>query len=431
MGQLAGSGLQRRFADGRSIRLGLRERAICASARPDYFPLVIERLVDNPRGTDPRPVRTIVGGIVPRGVRSVSLTVSGARRAVPVDARTRSFLAVLPGTVRRADLALVLGYSRGRERELDFGRGDTGDLEPGSVRTEVTAQDPTGGPALGLVSYRERGSGGDIERCIEPGRSIGGEIGAYRARFGSFLDSPSLISLAGFQDTWAPIAPLAGPIGSCTIGSGPVDAFGVKRMSTRLAVVHGILSRRVASLTVRGVRTRPSKPAIAAAGGAFIVPVISLGRLGERVVVSVRLKNGRTRSGSVPLAPYDRATTWDRWTPLAGGRILRIDWTGGFEPYSGVQVSQGRKVRVRVFERQLPPFAPDGTPYGIPDIAISRCVLIRLPRPLGNRRVIDATAQRPRPSGLPAVLRARGCAKGRPVRELSPAASPRLPAGSR
>jgi hypothetical protein len=158
---------------------------------------------------------------------------------------------------------------------LDFGRGGgvSGRIEEGSVATELTVTDPHGGRPLALVGYRLRVDtvrGPLTERCMEPARVVAGEVGPYAPRWGSFLDTPSLVSSVGFEDAWAPLAPPAPTIGSCTyaldpFGQGPIAAIGVKRFAHRLAILHGILAPEVVLLEVAGPaphsRPRPSRRA--------------------------------------------------------------------------------------------------------------------------------------------------------------------------
>jgi hypothetical protein len=425
IGRLVDGGLVRSFAGGRQRALPLGARTVCGSLRYlDYSPLVVERLVDDPGAPDPRPVRTVIGGLAPRGLERAILTVRGATRTLAVD-KTRAFLAVLPGDVRRAELALALEGERDRQ-VLDFGSGagDGGRLEPGSVVTELTTPDPQGGRPLALVSYRWRVNtvrGPQPERCTEPARAVAGEVGPYEPRWGSFLDAPSLVSSPDFEDAWPPLAPPAGTIGSCTYALGPFDegpiaAIGVKRFARRLAIVHGILAPEVERLEAAGPGSTRPAPAVAASG-AFLVPVASSGRLGERVRLIAHLRDGRRHSGSLALGPRDRAAWWRHWRPLRQGRILEVRWIGGFEPFSGVEVREGRRqVSVRVLERFPPTFNPAGIPYASAAIAISKCVRIRLRAPLGSREVVDGATRRPRPRAQRPPPAARRCHRAQPSR---------------
>jgi hypothetical protein len=423
VGRLADGDLVRRFAGGRERLLRLGERTVCGSLEDlDYFPLVLERLVDDPRGPDPRPVRTVIGGLAPRTVERVVLTVRGATRRLAVD-DTRAFLAVLPGDIRRVDLALRLEGERGR-RVLEFrsGAGVGGRIEEGSVVTELTVPNPQGGRPLALVGYAWRVKtvrGPRSERCTEPARVVAGEVGPYEPRWGSFLDAPSLVGSPWFEGAWAPLAPPATTIGSCTyaldpFADGPIAAIGVKRFARGLAIVHGILAPDVERLEVAGPGAARPAPAVAASG-AFLVPVAASWRLGERVRLRAHLRDGQTHSGSVALGPQDRHVRWRRWRPLRDGRILEVHWIGGFEPFSGVQVHEGRRrVRVRLLERFPPAFDPAGVPYGSAAIAISKCVRFRLQAPLGSRQVVDRTTGRPRPRADSSPRAARRCHRARP-----------------
>ena len=407
-GRLVDGELVRRFARGGQRVLRLGARTVCGSlAGLDYLPLVHEGLVDDPHSSDPRPARMIIGGLVPRSVGRVVLIVRGAALPLAVDG-AGAFLAVLPGDVRRAELALRL-EGRRRARVLDFGRGGgvSGRLEEGSLATELTVPDPRGGRPLALVGYRlevDTVRGPRTERCTEPARIVAGEVGPYEPRWGSFLDAPSLVSSVGFEDAWAPLAPPAPTIGSCTyaldpFGQGPIAAVGVKRFAQRLAILHGILAPGVARLEVAGPGAAQPPPAVAPSG-AFLVPLPSAGRLGERVLVTAQLRDGRRHTESVALGPWDRSAPWTSWSPLRHGRVLEVRWTGGFEPFSSVKVREGRsRIVVRVRERFPPAFNPAGVPHASAGIAIAKCVRFRLGAPLGAREVVDGATGRRRPRG--------------------------------
>lgn len=423
IGRLVAGKLVRRFTTGREIRLGLGDRTACGSVRFDSPPLLMERLVDDPSTADPRPVRTIVGGIAARTVRRVTLDVAGVRSVLSLQPKSRTFLAVLPGTVRRADLVLRFQSASGREKTLDFARGDSDRLvDQGSLQTQITAPDPTGGGDLALAGYSQRADtvmGERISRCTEPGRVVAGEVGAYEPRFGSFLDSPSLVDVGSFEDTWAPAAPPASTIGSCTtpfepFSSAPISGVGAKRFGRRLVLVHGSLTSRVERLEVRGARVRPSRPGVLA-GRSFLVPVISSGRLYEELQLVAHLRGGRKVRGRIALGAQDLRTGWT-WSVGRRGRVLRLHWVGGFEPFSGVEVREGRRIAVQVYQRFPPTFTPEGIQFASADIGIGKCVTFRLRRPLRGRPVVDGATGKPRRRTRPAPFHSRGqtCRRVRP-----------------
>jgi hypothetical protein len=422
IGRLTAGKLVRRFSGGREIRLGLGDRTACGSVRFGSPPLLMERLVDDPSTANPRPVRTIVGGVAARGSRRVTLDVAGARSVLRIEPRSRTFLAVLPGTVRRADLMLRFELASGRQKTLDFARGEDSDLIQGSVQTQITVPDPLGGRDLALVGYAQRADtvmGERISRCTEPGRVVAGEVGAYEPRFGSFLDSPSLLDLSFLEGIWAPVAPPASTIGSCTVpfepfSSEPISAVGAKRFGRRLVVVHGSLTPRVERIEARGARVRPSRPGVLR-GRSFLVAVISSGGLYEQLQLVAHLRGGRKVKGRIALGPQDLPTGWT-WSARKRGRVLRLDWIGGFEPFSGVEVREGRRIAVQVYQRFPPTFSAEGIQFASPDIGISKCVTFRLRRPLAGRPVVDGSTGRPRRHTRPGPLlpRAGSCRRVRP-----------------
>ncbi len=433
IGRVTGGGLARTFADGRSIRLGYDDRTTCGSLRgnEDSLVLDIERLVDRPGSLAARPVRTVVGGLAPVGVRALNLNVNGVPRELPIDSSSRAFLAVLDGSVRRSDLVLQFEPGDSEPGTIDFGRGpDYRRLVPGTVKRELMAPNPTGGRQLALVGYSELGSERPrklVHRCLEPATIVGGEAGVYQPRFGSFLESPSLENSAFFTPTpersaaWAPALPPAGSIGSCLDGPGRKAAFeavGAKRFSPSLVVVQGFAPPGTTSLRAQGQGVRAAAPALAP-DGAFLVGVRSRLRFGERLRLVARTRGGRRRRYDIALGPRDRKTSWSSWQVRGRGRLLDVRWTGGFEPFSGVRVRARRRVVVTVFEREPPDFSADGTGFASPAIAIEKCVTVRLRKPLGRRAVVDGATGRRRRSRPPGLHRARRCYSERPPHKLS------------
>lgn len=86
-------------------------------------------------------------------------------------------------------------------------------------------------------------------------------------------------------------------------------------------------------------------------------------------------------------------TRWDQYTPLRGGRRLRIWWlTNSAYPLVRVRAVEGRRrVVVTVIER-----APNG-PHT--DAGLYKNHVVRLRAPLGSRAVIDGATGKRRPLG--------------------------------
>jgi hypothetical protein len=142
VGRLVGDRLVRRRG-GQAMRpLRFAERSACGGLGPleEGSSVIVERLVDDPTAPDPVLARTIVAGAVQSGVREIELTAAGVRHTPAIESRTRTFLAVLDGRVRRSDLVLRT-RGTGGTRTLDLG-GGAGDFVPGSARHALTLPDP-------------------------------------------------------------------------------------------------------------------------------------------------------------------------------------------------------------------------------------------------------------------------------------------------
>jgi hypothetical protein len=388
--------------------MSLRARTVCGSVagRGARGLLILERLVDDPLLPEPRIARTIVAGLAPRGTTAVVLVVSGVERRLAVSRRTGAYLAILPGSSRRRDLLLRI---EGRRRLVfDFARGSDSRTAflADTVRTELTAPDPFGGRRLALVSYRvvpETVFGPREATCTEPGRLVAGEAGPYDPAWGSFLDAPTRVWEGSFADFWPPAAVVPDQVGSCTVAldpeiDGPIEALGVKRFARRLVVVHGLLAPSVARLEVGDERGAHARAPVVSPGRAFLVPVESTGRFGARITLTAVLSSGARGARTVFLGPHGVPARWRSWEPRDGGRVLRVRWIGGFEPFLRVRARErGRTVTVVVEQRHQPDFDARGIRSVILDIGIPKCVDVRLRRPLGGRRVADGAdgARRP------------------------------------
>jgi hypothetical protein len=87
-------------------------------------------------------------------------------------------------------------------------------------------------------------------------------------------------------------------------------------------------------------------------------------------------------------------------------RTIFVEWTDSGEPFTGAELSRSRnRFKLSVLDLFPPDFAPDGTPYAIPAIAVYRCARIHLSTPLPpEATIIDAatgrrvSASRPAPT---------------------------------
>ena len=406
VGRQIDGALFRLWSDGGRREMGVGDRSVCGEVEPyapDLLPVTVERLVDDPRATQPRPTHTIVAGLAPVG-GPVELRLGATVRRLPVDPTTKTYLAVVPGSVRRADLTLRVPSER-TTHVIDFAgrnvvRFTAGDRYlRGSARRVLTLDDPAGGLPVGLVAYARMVStttGPARQRCLEPGRVVGTETGLYEPAWGSFLDAPTLVHLPEPQDNWLPVAPAAAEIGSCTQvvfeGRKPLlRAFGVQRLDAKHVAIHGLLARGAGvaiSRTRAGLRVDP-------ATRAFLAIVPSTGRRGEKRRVIVTGPGKRREARTIALGPSESPQTLDSATARHQGRVLRVRWISGFQPLAAVRVVSGRaRLVVKVSELAPPSYAANGSPIGIAAIAISKCIDIRLRKPVGRRVVVDAVTRR-------------------------------------
>jgi hypothetical protein len=408
VGRLAGKRLVRRRGERPQRPLRVGERSACAVPGDladfggEFFPqppLLIERLVDDPTAREPVLARTLVAGVAPAVAREVELTALGVRQVPAIESRTRTYVAVLDGRVRRRDLVLRM-RGDGRTQTLDFGTG--GGFVPGSERHALTLPDPRGGRPLTLTTYEQEVRTVDGPRrmpCSEPGRLVAGEAGPYEPSWGSFLDAPTLVQLPMLEDAWPPVAHPAFTIGSCLYAAEPplrvTGALGVKRMARGQVVVHGFMGPEVERLEVLAPDGSRAEVAVAAEEPrAFLAAVRSRGVREERIRVIAALRDGRRRRGALFTGRHAVPDAWERYETRGRGRLLRVRWIGGFEPFAHLELRERRRrVTVTVHELFPPDFAPAGASYVSADIGIAKCVEVRLGRPLGKRPVIDGHAR--------------------------------------
>lgn len=434
VGRLVDGRLTRRLAGGVITPLGPHDRAVCGSARSSSYgdpALVIERLADDP-ARPTRLTRTIVAGVVRKGVTRAVLTVRGKRRVLRI-ARTvpRTFLVVLPGSVRRRDLRFDFRAGRAGGRiDLRTGRV-SGEVpyEPAdarAARTPLTVADPTGGPPLTVTRFAH----GRRETCVEPGRRIAGEAGSWSPRWGSFLDAPTLASLSGFEegDDWQPVA--TSPVNSiagCTTGVPRLDdpdepsALIVRRLGAGVLGVAGVLRRGERDVTIRA----PDGSTVRAAtrDGTFLAAVPSSGALHETMELRIGARIRReiaTGEQDVPVAVESAAVR-------ELGRVVQVAWTGGFEPFVGVDAAVERgAVRITPLERLPPTFSPEGLSYLSAAIAIAKCADVVLPDALVGLPLLppepSPDADLEGPSG-----ERTGCVRVRPGERLTPVPDGRDP----
>ena len=393
VGHRRGTALVRRSRGGERA-LTRRDRAICGRTATDegveWTPIAIERLVDDPEAAEPRPARTIVAGVARRDVVEVVLRVRGRRRVIPLHGPTRTWLAVLDGSVRRADLKLGFRTKQGRPRTIDFATGDVGDASdervvPGTIgRALFAPHRAADGTPLDLVTYRMSEAG----LCAEAGRVLGDEVGAYHPGWGSFADAPSLMMLDDFEDDWRPSGPSPEMSEGCTESGSAFPGLRVQRLTgDGEVVVHGFAPGAI--VNVRG----PSGALVPVSRGAratFLATVPSTGARGEALTLTRLDADGRLRTRKVWLGPNERPVGGWTYEVEDGGRTLRLDWTaGGGTPFAGVDVRDaGDALAVKALELYRPDFTADGMGIAYSLVGIQRCVNVALDAPLGNRRVL-------------------------------------------
>jgi hypothetical protein len=257
VGRLRGGRLWRVFAGGRSRALRLGELSSCATTHvgnvPTGGPLVIERLVDDPRRAHPRIVRTVVAGAGGAAMGRVTVRAHGVRaRSFRLTGRG-TFLAVLPGRVHSSDV--VLTYHRrsafGQILIVDNrGRPGPDGALPGSARVERTHADPAGGRPYGLLVWRSRSGG----TCSVVDRLVAGEVGNYDAALGTFDEYPVAANASGCP----PLSFAGGPL----VVVADVGETGV--------VVNGFARGDVVRVTVADERGDPHELGLSARSHAFL-----------------------------------------------------------------------------------------------------------------------------------------------------------------
>ena len=384
-GRLVDGRLVRTFASGGEREMRLGDRTVCldtAGPATNVPPMAIERLADEPASPS-RMVRTIAYGVAPPGVDRVTLAARARDQDVPLEATTRTFLAVLDGSVRRADLVVRMRHGS-RTTRFDFGRGaGAGAIVPRSIQPGPQVADPLGGPPFAVRRYTLEET---KEACVEAGRAIGDEVGPYDAGWGSFLDAPTLAHGARFEDGWAPTGAPPSETAAC-LEPEPAELLArTQRFDDRVAVVQGAAGRAVRSVALRGPYGRAHP--VALRDGTFVGAVPSEGTLNEHAVLVATLANGRRTRSRLFLAPHDVPTRWTDYEVRRRGRVVRVYWGSAASPFSGADVRLGRlTARVTVYERYGPSHTDDGYAVGYIQPLISKCADIVLPAPLGGRRV--------------------------------------------
>ena len=362
--------------------LGWRDRAVCDSASP----LLVERLADAPGAA---PARTIVAGRLGAGETGARLDVAGVRRRLPLV--RRAFLAVLPGSVRRADLTLTFTGGK-RARAVRFGRGERGAaLVPGSVRRALTVPALDSGPDVAVTAYEVEDRFNGRITCIEIGRAIGAEAGRYDPGWDVFLDSPTLVELEPFEDA-VPAVSAPGILDGCVNRSSPDFVIAPPLGPSSMALAFRPPEGQSLTVTTAAGAPVPFVPLPVPPGGVF-AQLPATGAHGEYLRGEWVDAGGARRRGRLWLGSHDVPVRFTRYV-LRGRRTLRVGWVargdGAVGPASVVE--RARSVRLRVTRFVPSPFGSDGFVAGRPDDQQTYCAEVRLARPLGDRRVIEATS---------------------------------------
>jgi len=249
--------------------------------------------VSNPYAYAPRPLRTVIAGMLAGDASHPVLLGAGAPRPLKLDAN-HAFLAVLPG--RYWDAALRIAATvRGRTTQRSLLQSFPGLPAPNAP--QARAPDPDGGAPWGFAV------GGDNSTAY--GRIIDGRIAALSQSTGTLADSPEGWSGGGSErpprnpppvrfDTQAGPEPAQAGERGGALSTAQVQ----RRTLPGRTIITAIAAADVASVTLatpRDVRTlRPSGPRhvlIAVYDGQFFR---------GRVTATVQLRSGRTFTEEVP-----------------------------------------------------------------------------------------------------------------------------------
>ncbi len=252
--------------------------------------------VANPFAYAPRPLRTVVSGLLPLRATDPLLLGAGAPRPLAVDAN-HAFLAVLPGRFWDAPLRISVRVGvRTIVRSAVEGPGGAAPSVP-----QARAPDPGGGAPFGFAAT---GSAAAI------GRIVDGRLATIEPRLATLHAGPSSWSSGGCTSCGTPRHPL--PVRFDTSGgseaslpgepsTGPLPPEVQRRTLPGTTIVTGIALSSVVSVTLRtprDVRTlRPSGPLhvfIAVYDGQFFRGTLS---------ATVLLRSGRTVTEPVPPGP--------------------------------------------------------------------------------------------------------------------------------
>lgn len=402
-GRVADGRLGRQLGPGRFVDLRFGDRTVCGPRRPssltlDFPPYVVERLVDDPRAEDPRPVRTVVAGLAPAGARRLELLVGESRRPLAVDARTGTYLAVLDGAVRRRDLQVRATMPGGRSRVLDLRiesrqrEGNEPGVTPGSTAIAAVEPDPAGGRPYGLLTYRT-----GRKPCVESGRVVAGEVGDYEPYWGAFVERP-IAGLGGHRYSSKQID--VGPLEACPgyFDDEPIADVIARRDRPGWVAISGRVQPGVSDLTVESEALTRRPVALHGPDRAFLVVVPTDLRIGSAAVLRARRPGGRAVASRIALGRQLEEVSLRSWDVVAGGRRLRVAWgNSGSVSFGDIRLRRTRR-RLIVSIRDLypPDFSAEGYRIALDADLRIYCAEVRLPGPLGRRRVVDGATGRAR-----------------------------------
>ncbi len=318
------------------------------------FPPMAEPVsyLESPFSYAPRPLRTVIGGMLRLDASRPELLGAGPPRRLPLDAN-HAFLLVLPGRYWDAPLRIsaVIG---GRTVVGRAVQGFPGPPAPSAP--QARAPDPNGGAPWGFAA------GADGSTAY--GQIVDGRIASIEPRSGALRDAPD-----GWSGGGSPgLERRQGPVSFDTQGGAEAPPLGrapaepsqaqiERRTLPGRTIITGVAEADVVSVTLatpRDVRTlRPSGPKhvfIAVYDGQFFR---------GRITATVLLRDGRTVTQQVPNGPggVDASSP----TPL---------------PLSVLLASTRNQLRLeRRHPHRLPPDAPAPPPLG----AIVRVIESRNP----------------------------------------------------
>ncbi len=282
-------------------------------ASMERFPPLAEAVtyLDDPYGYSPRPVQTVVSGMLRPDASDPVLTGAGAPRPLRLD-HNRAFIVVLPGRYWHAELhvtALVRGRRIG-------GRGNTLPVPYDLTVPQARAPDPNGGAAWGFAADA---NGSAYGRVVE------GRLAVLEDATGTLHTGPEGSSNGGNEpgrrpepvrfDSQGGAEPRLPGEEQVTLSKPQIE----RRTLPGHTIITGIAQPDVASVTIAtpsDVRTlRPSGPY-------HVLIVVYDGQFFRgQITATIRFRDGRTAVEQIPNGPGGAAALAPHGTPSLRERL--------------------------------------------------------------------------------------------------------------